>query len=116
MRFISSVAQIVAGLVLVATPAAAGKPLRQVFVRAKGTITQMALDRSGVAAWVQVNASGECYRVHRGRLLLHENLAITHCYRPQGPTSVSAESGPIVASARTAGSPLHIAWAERTES
>lgn len=115
-RLISSVAAIVSGLILVTAPPAAGKPLRHVLVRAKGTITQMALDRSGDAAWVQVNASGECYRIHRGRLLLHENVAITHCYTPPGPSSVSAESGPIVASARTAGSPLHIAWAEQTES
>jgi hypothetical protein len=118
MRFhrISSVVLLAAGLVLLTTPTATGKTLEHVFVRAKGTITQMALDRSGRAAWVQVNANGECYRIHRGRLLQHENVAITQCYTPQGPLDVSAQSGPVVASARTAGSPLHIAWAERMES
>ncbi len=97
-------------------PAATGKPLQHVFVRAKGTITQMALDRSGNAAWLQVNATGRCYRVHRGRLLLHQNIAVTACHTPRGPTTVDGMIGPIVASSVTATSRLHIAWAEHTES
>jgi hypothetical protein len=90
--------------------------VQHVFVRTKGTIVQMALDRFGTAAWVQVNANGRCYRIHRGRLLLHQNTAVTACYTPQGPLAISAEAGPVVASSITATSPLHIAWAEHTES
>jgi hypothetical protein len=93
-------------------PAAASAKEAQVFVRTPGTITQMGLDRSGRAAWIQLAPSGQCYRIHRGALLRHENVIVTRCAMPEGPVDISALVGPIVASARTAGAPLHIAWAQ----
>ncbi len=117
IRRVSTRALAAATLALaVVAPAAAGKPLQHVFVRTKGTIVQMSLDPFGTAAWVQVNANGRCYRIHRGRLLLHRNTAVTACYTPQGPLAISAEAGPVVSSSVTATSRLHIAWAEHTES
>ena len=117
VRRTASCALVAATLALAAlVPAATGKPLQHVFVRAKGTIVQMALDRSGDAAWLQVNATGRCYRVHRGRLLLHQNIAVTACDTPRGPTTVDGMIGPIVASAATPTGRLHIAWSQHWES
>jgi hypothetical protein len=105
----------VAGGSLLLPAAAAAKPA-QVFVRTPGTITRMALDRSGRAAWIQLAASDQCYRIHRGTLLQHQNVILTRCEPAPGPLDISAQVGPIVASARTGSSPLHIAWAQHGES
>jgi hypothetical protein len=107
---------LVAVAALALPPGASATPVDRVLVRTPTEITKLSLDRFGQAAWVQLNAAGSCYRIHRGRLLGHENRTITRCYTPQGPTSVESEAGPVVATARSAGSPLHIAWAERIES
>ena len=102
---------------VLALPAgASARPADRVLVRTPGEITRLSLDRFGQAAWVQVNAAGTCLRIHRGRLLGHQNRAITRCSTPQGPTPAEDSAVAIAATARSAGSPLHIAWAERFES
>ena len=95
---------------------ACARPAERVLVRTPGEITRLSLDRFGQAAWVQVNAAGTCLRIHRGRLLGHQNRAITRCSTPRGPTPAEDSAVAIAATARSAGSPLHIAWAERFES
>ena len=107
---------VVVAVVLAFPAGASARSVGQVLVRTPTQITQMSLDRSGRAAWIQLNANTTCYRIHRGDLLHHQNHTITTtCYQARGPTSISGEAGPIVASARTADSPLHIAWADQIQ-